>query len=219
MIALLIRHAETDAVGRRLTGRLPGVFLTAAGQRQAQRLTSRAALRDVSVLYASPQVRAHQTAAPLAAARGLEVQEEAALDEVDFGAWSGRELVDLDTLPAWQAFNAHRAAAAAPGGERMTDVQARVVTLLESLRAVHPEETVALVSHAEVIRSAVLHYLAMSLDLFGRIEIGPASITVLEMSRHGPRFLAINEIDRTEDERLEIRRRSAQPARPRRLST
>ena len=74
-------------------------------------------------------------------------------------------------------------------------MQARIVAFLEQLRDSHRDDTVALISHAEVIRSAVLHYLTVSLNLFSRIEISPASITTLEMQDNGPRFLSINDRD------------------------
>ncbi len=74
----------------------------------------------------------------------------------------------------------------------MAEAQTRMVNELESLRAKHEGETVAMVSHADVIRAVVLHALEMRLDLFWRIEISPASVSVLELNDWGPKLLALN---------------------------
>jgi probable phosphoglycerate mutase len=193
--ALLIRHGDTAAVNRMLAGRVPGIHLNESGRAQAARLPARLTGYRIRAIYTSGMERAQETAAPLGESLGVEPVLQDALAEVDFGAWAGQSFADLDLLPEWRAFNAHRCTARAPGGERLADVQARVVMLLEALRDQHGGETIALVSHAEVIRCAVLHYLTVSLDLFQRIEISPASITVLELHENGPRFLTINHPD------------------------
>jgi len=195
VIALLIRHGDTAALGRFLAGREPGLHLSGEGQRQAGRLPARTARYEIRAVYTSPLERARQMAAPLAEAHGLTAVALDALLEVDFGHWTGKAFTVLDGSPGWQAFNTHRRSAQAPGGERLADVQARIVMLLERLRDEHGSEAIALVSHAEVIRSAVLHYLTASLDLFQRIEISPASITAIEMQWDSPRFLCINDQD------------------------
>ena len=195
MRALLIRHAHTEAVGRYIAGRRAAVRLSEDGRRQAARLPGRLARLDVEALYTSPLERARETAAPIAARLGIEACVRDDLTEVDFGAWTGLPLDVLARLPEWQRFNAHRATSGIPGGEHPTDVQSRAVAALEELRARHRGTTIALVSHAEVIRSAVLHYLGMSLDHFHRIEISAASVTTLEIADEGPRLLCINEQD------------------------
>jgi probable phosphoglycerate mutase len=192
---LLIRHAETDAIGRYLAGRKAGVHLSDAGRAQAGRLPARLARHDLRALYASPLERAIQTAEPLAKERGLDIRLREGFTEVDFGTWTGLSFETLQGLSGWQEFNTRRALAASPGGERLADMQARAVTALEELSTDHPDVTIAVVSHAEIIRSVVLHYLGVSLDLFHRIEISPASVTTLEIAGAGPRFLCINDQD------------------------
>jgi broad specificity phosphatase PhoE len=54
------------------------------------------------------------------------------------------------------------------------------------------EETVALVSHGDVIRVALAHQLGVPIDFIMRFEIGPASISIIELHDHGPRVLCVN---------------------------
>lgn len=192
---LLIRHGHTDAIGRRLVGRTPGVHLTADGRAQAQRLVETLRAQPIARIFSSPLERAIETAEPLARARGLEITIDEALTEVNFGEWTGLTFEELSRLAEWKRFNAQRSAAEVPGGERPADVQARIVAALERLRAPHPGQTIAAVSHADVIRAAVLHYAGASLDMVHRIEIGPASVTAVALGAGAPRLLYVNHRD------------------------
>lgn len=181
---LLIRHAQTDAVDRRLAGREP-IALNQVGRAQAERLTQ--ALRTVAItaVYCSPLERAVETATPLARERGLRVEPKLELMEVDFGAWTGAGLAELAHDPAWQRFNRHRSFADVPGGERALDVQARVIRALDELRVRHPNETVVCVTHADVIRLALLHVAGAPIDFIHRFEISPASVTRVVLNGEG----------------------------------
>ena len=75
----------------------------------------------------------------------------------------------------------------------MLDVQARVVTELEELRGKHPGATVALFSHADVIRFAVAHYAGIPIDLANRLEIRPASVSAIALGDEDVRILRLNE--------------------------
>lgn len=84
-------------------------------------------------------------------------------------------------------------------GELMIEVQARVLALMEILSRRHPAMTVALVSHADVIRGALAHCLGMPLDLVLRLEVSPASISIVAMQEYGPRVLCINNTEEISD--------------------
>jgi broad specificity phosphatase PhoE len=193
-VILLVRHALTDAVGVRLTSRQPGVLLNARGQGQVSDICE--CLRDVplAAVYSSPLERTLATASPLAAAQALHVCTLDALNEVDFGEWSGLTLEELATIPGWRDFNRSRASADVPGGERAADVQHRIVTALEELQQRHAGEVIAAVSHGDVIRAAVLHVAATPLDLWHRFEISPASITTLVYDDGNPTLLGVNSL-------------------------
>lgn len=178
----LVRHGHTDAVGRRLAGRLPGVFLSEKGRVQAQRLVALLRPYEISAIVSSPLERALQTAAPLAEHLGLEVRPDPALTEMDFGQWQGCSLDELREDKHWQRFNALRSATAAPGGECMHEVQARMVTALLRLHAAHPAATFAVFSHGDPLRSVVCHFCCIPLDCVQRFEIDPGSVTIIEIS-------------------------------------
>jgi broad specificity phosphatase PhoE len=191
--ALLIRHGHVDAIGRRLVGRLPGITLSTSGLSEVERLRRNLAL-PLDAVYSSPLERARQTAAPLAADRNLEPMPLDGLTEVDFGDWTGLTFDELDRLPAWHLFNARRSIAPVPNGEPAAQVQTRILGVLDQLATRHAGETFAVVSHADVIRAAVLHYAAIPLDDFQRIQIDTASVTAVDVTAT-PQLLAINRRD------------------------
>ena len=186
---LLIRHGLTDAVGHRITGRLPGVHINETGREQAQGL----AALHVDVIYASPLERAQETAAPLARRLGLPVCPAEQFNEVDFGEWSGLTLDDLEAMPEWKDYNRWRGVTRAPHGERMLEVQARVVDFLDATARKWPEKTVAVFSHADVIKAAVAHCLQMPFDFLDRLVIDPGSVTRVDWYEWGVRVVGVNE--------------------------
>jgi len=188
----LIRHAEHRLVGHTMVGRASGVRLSPGGIRQAERLAGRLAGSLIGALYSSPLERAVHTAAAIAAPLGLEVEIAEELNEVEFGAWTNRTLEDLREIEEWRRFNLFRSGSEIPDGETMVEVQARMLRLIERLCATRPEQTVALVSHGDVIKSTLAHYLGVSLDLFHRIEISPASLSIVRVERYGPEVLLVN---------------------------
>ena len=188
----LIRHASHALLGHTIVGRLPGVQLSARGLREAEALASRLEGWPIQALYSSPLERARATAAAIADRLRLEVQAADELNEIDYGAWTNRTLADLREIPEWRRFNLFRSGSRIPGGESMVEVQDRMLQLIERLRCVHPEQTVALVGHGDVIKAALAYYLGVPLDLFGRIELSPASLSVIRVEPHGPQVLLIN---------------------------
>jgi probable phosphomutase (TIGR03848 family) len=189
---LLIRHGSTALVGKALAGRLPSVPLDALGRDQAQMLAQRLANRGINAIYSSPLQRATETAEPLAKQLGLPVVLRDGLTEIDFGVWQGKTLIELAGDPRWSQFNSLRSSTEAPGGELMLQTQSRMARELEELRASHPGETVAVFSHADVIKAALMLYLGSPLDYHSRLEISPAEVSVIELAEWGPRVLSIN---------------------------
>jgi probable phosphoglycerate mutase len=108
---------------------------------------------------------------------------ESALDEIDFGQWNGANFESLNRDPAWQVWNTDRAYARTPGGETMAEAQARIVDHLQWVQQRYPDGTVAIITHAEIIRAAWLHYTGRLLNDWQAVEIAPASVTRLELAR------------------------------------
>ncbi|HEY2428312.1 MAG TPA: histidine phosphatase family protein, partial [Acidimicrobiales bacterium] len=99
---LFVRHGQTGTTGKVLPGRAPGLHLAESGQAQARAVADRIArLKRVDAVYSSPLERARETAAPIAAARGLKVTTEKGLLECDFGEWTGAELKHLARQAEW----------------------------------------------------------------------------------------------------------------------
>ncbi|MGZ5846342.1 MAG: histidine phosphatase family protein [Ramlibacter sp.] len=177
---LLVRHGAHDWLGRGLAGRLGGVSLSAQGWAQAEALVPRLQGREIHAIYSSPQPRTRETVAPLAGHRRLKVEVAPAFDEIDFGDWTGRDFASLAGDPQWAAWNERRSGARPPGGEAFAEVQRRAVHGIEVLRLQHPDRTVLVASHGDVIKAILATALGMPLDLLERFEIAPASLSVLE---------------------------------------
>ncbi|MDB5750775.1 MAG: hypothetical protein JWP65_1196 [Ramlibacter sp.] len=189
---VLLRHAAHGWLGRGLAGRLPQVALDAAGRQQAQELVARFAGVPITAICSSPQRRTQQTAQALAASRGLPVGIEASFDEIDFGAWTGREFEQLRGTDGWDQWVHRRGSACPPGGEPFAGVAVRATQGLERLRQAHPEGCVLVVSHGDVIKAMLATCLGMSLDHLERLEIAPASASVLAMGEDWRQVRLIN---------------------------
>jgi probable phosphomutase (TIGR03848 family) len=190
---LLVRHGLTPTTGKVLPGRATGLHLAEAGQTQANAAAERiAALNRVDAIYASPLERARETAAPIAKAKGLKVQIDKGLLECDFGEWTGAELKKLMKLPEWGTVIRAPSTFRFPGGESFNEMQVRIVSAIDRLRAAHQGGVVVCVSHADPIKAAVAHAMGTHIDLFQRIVISPCSVTAIAYSAGGPVVLTVN---------------------------
>lgn len=197
---LLVRHATTAATGKRLGGWTPGVHLDDRGVGQAEAAARRIAdaRADVAAVYASPLERTQDTAKIVAKILGLRVRTRRGLGEVDYGDWTDRPLGQLRRRKDWAVIQQTPSRFTFPGGESIRAAQSRVVEQLETLAAEHPREAIVAVSHADIIKAAVAHFLGMPLDTFQRIVVSPASITVLALPAGGaPMLLGLNELPAT----------------------
>ena len=183
---VFVRHGET--VPNR-EGRLLGWVdapLTEVGRRQAEQLAAR--LRDLApaAVVSSPLGRARETAAPIAAAVGGEVEIDDRLIEIDYGEWDGRPLVELpsDVVARWR----RDADFAPPGGESLRRVGGRVAGFCEE--RLGRDGVVVAVSHVSPIKAAVCWTLGVGDQLAWRMRLDVASITRIAA---GPALLSFNE--------------------------
>jgi probable phosphoglycerate mutase len=190
---VLVRHAVTAQTGPLLSGRAPGIDLSDKGREQAKALGERLAKLPVAIVYASPIERTTQTAAAVAEHHGLEVQALPGVIEADYGEWTGGKLSELAKTDLWKTVQRAPSRARFPDGESLAEMQTRMVTALEEVVARHPGELVVVVSHADPIKAAIAHYTGVHLDLFQRIVVSPASVTVFELSAHGAAMLKCND--------------------------
>lgn len=190
---LLVRHAAHAHLGHTLSGRMQKISLSPEGAEQARRLADRLAGGRLDALQSSPVLRARETAAAVADRLGVTVTEAEPLNEVDFGDWTGQGFDDLDRDPRWHRWNEQRGEGEAPGGESMAAVQQRIMAHLRQVASAAAGKVVAMVSHCDVIRAAVAGVLGLSLDRLLQFEIGPASVSRIQIGEWGGRVITLNE--------------------------
>jgi probable phosphoglycerate mutase len=189
----LIRHGENDYVGKKLAGWTPGVHLNKKGQQQAVALAERLAPVRFKAIYSSPLERTVETAAPLARAAGLPIHQRQELGEVGYGEWTGKSLKALNRTKLWRVVQFNPSNMRFPGGEALRETQMRIAGALEAICHEHRKGAVAVFSHGDVIRLAVAHYMGLAMDLFQRIQISPASVTVIHVGGGFPRLARLND--------------------------
>lgn len=197
---LLVRHGRTTANATGvLAGRAPGVTLDAAGLDQAGRTGERLAVVPLVAVLTSPLERCRETAdAVLARQAGSPaVRVEDRLTECDYGRWQGRALTELAAEPLWSTVQAHPSAVTFPGGESLAGMQARAVAAVReqdaAVEAEHgPGAVWAAVTHGDIVKAVLADALGMHLDLFQRLNAGPASVSVVRYGALRPDVVAVN---------------------------
>lgn len=213
----LIRHAINDWVKTgKLAGWTPGVHLNQDGRAQAEALGEYLTQTSLAAIYASPLERTLETAQAIAAHHpSLTVQPLDTVGEVRYGEWQGQKLSRLRRENLWQTVQIYPSRAHFPGGEAIRQAQARAVDALETLVVRHPNQRVAIVSHSDIIKLIVAHYLGAHLDFFQRIEISPASLTIIRLGADRPYIMRVNDTSYLPA----IRKSFAKPAKWRRVRT
>ena len=197
---ILLRHGRTSAnASGTLAGRTVGVHLDELGRAQAERAGDRLAVVPLAELVSSPLERCRETARAVALRQPARprVLSDRALTECDYGEWQGRKLRELARLALWRTVQTNPSAATFPGGESLSRMQARAVDAVrrrdDAVRAAHGDDAVWLaVSHGDVIKSILADALGMHLDLFQRIQVDPASISVVRYTAARPYVLSSN---------------------------
>lgn len=189
---VLVRHATCEHMDEMLLGRTVDAPLAEIGLREAEAMARVLETRQETLIVVSPRRRAQQTAKAIAARCQGELVTSFAIDELDFGHWSGQTFAELAHDPGWRQWNERRETAATPAGERISDVLARVLDYLQGLRQSFPGRPMIMVSHAEVIRAALLYWLQAPVDSYRRLAISPASMSRVCLSDWGPRVEGIN---------------------------
>ena len=113
--------------------------------------------------------------------------------EADYGEWTGGQLADLAKTDLWKVVQRSPSRARFPDGESIAEMQTRTVAALEAVVADHPGELIVVVSHADPIKSVIAHFTGVHLDLFQRIAVSPASVTVFVLGPHGVTLVKCND--------------------------
>ncbi|MFV0494540.1 histidine phosphatase family protein [Mycobacterium sp.] len=202
MTVLLLRHGRSVSnTAGVLAGRSEGVALDDKGCRQAAGLIDRIGELPIRAVLCSPLLRCRRTVEPLAAALGLQPVIEDRLAEVDYGEWTGRKISELVGEPLWRVVQAQPSAAVFPGGEGLAQVAARAVAAVREqdrrLAAEFGGENGADVlwvacTHGDVIKAVIADAYGMHLDSFQRVNVDPASLSVVRYTRLRPLVLHVN---------------------------
>ncbi len=191
----LIRHGVTSwHPERRVLGQRD-IGLSEAGIAQARASADLLAGIPLADLISSPLVRAVQSAKIIGKPHGIDVARDPRLIDMDVGQWAGMTYQDVSSSPAYQQFVADPMSTTIPGGENFEEVRIRAVSALDQALADSPSgSTIAIVSHAGVIRILLAHYLGSPPANYHRIRVSPGSASVLSFAddRHLPRILAVN---------------------------
>lgn len=195
MRLFLIRHAVTPETGKVLTGRLPGVGLSESGVQMADTVASHLIAQRITTVYTSPIQRCQETAKAVGRELGLKPIVDKRFQEVDYGKWAGRKLGDLYKLKAWRGLFVAASRFRFPDGETLEEVRHRTTAGVEDLVGKHPKGKVAVVSHSDVIRVLLANYLGMPLDLIHRLDVLPASVSIIDLPKGGPpRVSVVNHV-------------------------
>ncbi|GIH14686.1 MSMEG_4193 family putative phosphomutase [Rugosimonospora africana] len=195
---ILLRHGRTSSnAGGVLAGHQP-TELDEAGRAQALAVSQRlaAAGLPLAAVVTSPLIRCRQTLE--LALPGVEPAVDERLVECRYGDWEGQQLKTLAKQPLWRTVQAHPSAATFPNGESMAAMSARAVASIRDwdtrVTAERGPDAVWLAcSHGDVIKAIVADALGMHLDLFQRISVDPASVTVLRYTPLRPFLLRAND--------------------------
>jgi probable phosphomutase (TIGR03848 family) len=211
---LLVRHAVNDYVKTgKLAGRLPDIHLNDEGKAQAEALGARLADSPIKHLYASPLDRTMETAAAIQAHHlHLTVQTNELVGEVKYGDWEGMSIALLRMRKLWSVIQEYPSRAVFPNGEALRDAQTRAVNEIERLVQAHPKEMIVVVSHADIIKMVLAHYLGMHLDNFQRLVVSPASISTITLGHSRPYVGVINDVSHLKGVKAATATKEAAPA-------
>lgn len=188
----LVRHGETESNKQKRYQGWTESPLSAQGVNQAEKAGFFLATQNIEGLYSSDLKRAVHTARVIGASSGIEPVVTPLLREINFGQWEGQTFDEIEKtwgneISAWLDDPFH---VAAPGGETLGQVCARMQTFLEQLAGQVPEgKRVAAVSHGGSIRALLYQVLNLDHSSFWDIKIDNASVSLLR--KEGERFKVV----------------------------
>jgi broad specificity phosphatase PhoE len=182
-VAILMRHGET-AWNRQ--GRVMGrssVELDEGGRAQVEASVPFARLLKLDLIVTSPLDRARQSAEIVAAGvGGIHVAQDSQLEEVRYGRWEGMTFDQLEKDKDYIEYREAPLRIATPGGETISEVQDRAVAAIGRAIAGHPGKRILFVSHGDIIRTALAHFLKVELEHFRRIRVDNAAFSAIQIS-------------------------------------
>lgn len=196
MDLLLVRHGQTDWNPlQKVMGR-SSLPLNAMGVEQAKNLHSWLKEIEIDAVYASPMRRTMQTAEIIIEGRGgLKIVEEPGVQEIDYGDWVGITFAEVEKKynKEYNDYRFRPSKMQIPGGEVVIDVQKRAVAAIEKIHKNNEGKRVLVVSHADVCKAILIHYLGIPLDLLQKVGCDNGSLSVYRFgTAWGDRLVALN---------------------------
>ena len=191
----LLRHGETpwNKLGR-IMGRTQ-VPLGADGIQQIQKIAPLIATLDLDGIYTSPLRRAVQTAKLVAAGTKLPISKSEGLNEIAFGEWTGQHFDELIDNELYRRFIKSPATTLLPGGETISDVQRRGLTVIREAAETVPGGRFLFVSHGDVIRTILCHYMKLPLNEYRRLRVDNGSLSALQTDKRWAEIKYVNYLD------------------------
>jgi len=192
---ILVRHGQTDW---NVNGRYMGWTdepLNSEGVRQAQSVAQRLSPWPISAVYSSPLQRAVSTADMVAGPHSIAVQTIDELGEMRIGGWEGMFARDIAARypELWKTWRTNPGDFRMPGGESLGEVRERVIRAFDRITAESEGKMALAVTHDVVVRLLSAHCLGTGLDIYRRLEVGNASITVMERDGERCRLRVLND--------------------------
>jgi broad specificity phosphatase PhoE len=192
LTVFLLRHGET---GWNKQGRVMGrtqVPLDADGIKQIQKIAPLVATLELDGIYTSPLRRAVQTARVVAEGTNLPICKSEGLNEIAFGEWAGRHFDDLIDEALYRRFIKSPARTVLPGGETISDVQRRGLSVINEAAQNVPGGRFLFVSHGDVIRAILSHYIKLPLNEYRRLRVDNGSLSALQTDRRWAEIKYVN---------------------------
>ena len=188
----LLRHGETawNKLGR-VMGRTQ-VPLGADGIEQIKKIAPLIATLKLDAIYTSPLRRAVQTAKLVAVGTKLPTCKSEGLNEIAFGEWTGRHFDELIDSELYRRFIKSPANTLLPGRETISDVQRRGVKVIDEAAQKLPGGRFLFVSHGDVIRAILCHYMKLPLNEYRRLRVDNGSLSALQTDRRWAEIKYVN---------------------------
>ena len=191
---LLLRHAHSTANGAGvLAVQSNGVFLSSQGLKQSKDLPK--ALQDFPInrFISSPLPRCIETIQPTLTQRRKRLVIDDSFIEMDYGAWTGRELKKLQKEKGWKQIRRNPMNFTFPHGESFAATAIRIERGLTKLMKLYPKEMILIVTHGDIIKLATQITLGGDLNKFQRLVVDTCSLTVMEWRKNERSLLHYNQ--------------------------
>ena len=195
VIVFLLRHGETAwNKNGRVMGRTQ-VPLGADGIQQIKKVAPLVATLELDGIYTSPLRRAVQTARLVADGTNLPIRKSEGLNEIAFGDWAGRHFDDLIDDELYRRFIKSPAKTLLPGGETISDVQRRGLQVIHEAAQKRMGGRFLMVSHGDVIRAILCHYMRLPLNEYRRLRVDNGSLSALQTNGRWAEIKYVNYLD------------------------